>query len=402
MFSNFFLSEMWLGEWLGEWLVIGYLGMLTIAWCLMVLGASRWGKGWHVSIPTHSPVHAPSVSVCIPARNEAANIGNAVRNALQSVYPNLEVIVVDDRSDDGTGAIAMEAGKGDARLRVISGTEPNVGWAGKPWACLRAAKESKGAWLIFVDADVCLHPKTVQSLVDTAKEHELAMLSYFGTWELGSFWEKVLIPAVGWLIRGAVNFDKVNSVVHVDAFANGQLIAMRRDAYFSIGGHGAVRNQVLEDVRLAEVMKRNGFATQIRPAKWAFSVRLYRSLGEIINGYTKNLYEGLGRKAVVGFGAALFLFVCALLPYILAVVATIGRLLLHWEIVSWVWLGWLYFLCAIQIVFRYQQEKMDDRSGWIAWTQPIANCLLIWILLRSTMKVSVQWKGRSFVDGKAQ
>ena len=143
-------------------------------------------------------------------------------------------------------------------------------------------------------------------------------------------------------------------------------------------------------------------AVQVRPAPWAFRVRLYRSLGEIINGYTKNLYEGLGRNPVAGFGAALFLFICALLPVVLALSCIVGMTLLGWKVVSVGVLIWLWGIVLLQTIFRYRQEVRDGRDGRFAFCHPLANVLVIWILLRSTTKVSVQWKGRSFVDGKAE
>ena len=388
--------------WFGQVLIYGYLGFLSLIWLLMVVAVSKWGERWQVMEPQHEPLATSSVSICIPARNEALNIGECVRAALASDWPELEVIVVDDRSDDGTGDMARDAANGDSRLHIVDGVEPPMGWAGKPWACFRAAKESKGAWLVFVDADVRLHPKAVQAIVETAKENNLAMLSLFGTWIVEGFWEKVLVPAVGWLIRGAVDLDKVNDISQIEAFANGQCIAIQRSAYFTIEGHKSVRDQVLEDVRFAEVVKRKGLAVQVRPAPWAFRVRLYRSLSEIINGYTKNLYEGLGRNPVAGFGAALFLFICALLPFVLAVSLTIGTILLGWQVINVATVLWLWGVVALQTLFRYRQELRDGRDGRFAFCHPLANLLVIWILLRSTTKVTVQWKGRSFVDGKAE
>ena len=386
----------------GEMLIYGYLGFLSLIWLMMVIAVSKWGHKWMVVEPQHTPETVAAVSICIPARNEALNIGPCVQAALASDWPELEVVVVDDRSDDGTGEVARKVAKGDSRLRVVEGVEPPAGWAGKPWACFRAAKESKGAWLLFVDADVQLHPKAVQAIVETAKENNLAMLSLFGTWIVEGFWEKVLVPAVGWLIRGAVDLDKVNDISQIDAFANGQCIAIQRAAYFTIEGHKSVRAQVLEDVRFAEMVKRKGMAVQVRPAAWAFRVRLYRSLSEIVNGYTKNLYEGLGRNPVAGFGAALFLFICALLPFVLALSFTIGMTMFGWQVISWKVLLWLWGVVMLQTAFRYRQEVRDGRDGLFAFCHPLANVLVIWILLRSTIKVSVQWKGRSFVDGKAE
>ena len=120
---------------------------------------------------------------------------------------------------------------------------------------------------------------------------------------------------------------------------------------------------MLEDVRFAEVVKRKGMAVQVRPAAWAFRVRLYRSLSEIINGYTKNLYEGLGRNPVAGFGAALFLFICALLPFVLALSCTVGMTFFGWKVISVGILLWLWGIVLLQTAFRYRQEVRDGRDG---------------------------------------
>ena len=140
---------------------------------------------------------------------------------------------------------------------------------------------------------------------------------------------------MGWLIRGAVDLDRVNDISQIEAFANGQCIAMQRAAYFTIEGHKSVRDQVLEDVRFAEVVKRKGMAVQVRPAAWAFRVRLYSSLSEIINGYTKEFIRGAQtQSSSAGFGAALFLFICALLPFVLALSCTVGMLFFGWKVIS--------------------------------------------------------------------
>ena len=230
---------------------------------------------------------------------------------------------------------------------------------------------------------------------------DLALLSLFGSWVLDSFWERALIPAVGWLIRGTVDFDKMNSNSHPEAFANGQFIMVQRSKYMIVDGHASVRNEVLEDVRLAQAMKRAGLSVEIRPASWAFKVRLYRSFSEIINGYTKNMYEGLGRNPMVGLGAALFLFVGSLLPFLLLLMGLFYRLVQQYNIPATPWLVWLTGIVFLQFAFRFRIEKQDGRSGWSMITQPLAAVILILILLRSTLKVEVSWKGRQFVDGKS-
>ncbi len=337
----------------------------------------------------------------MPARDEALNIGACVRAALDSRWPDFEMVVVDDRSSDGTGAAALAAAANDPRLRVIEGSEPPPGWAGKAWACARAAGEAKAPLLLFLDADVRLHPDALRVLVETAEAERLDLLSAFGTWTLDGAWERVVIPTVGWFIRGAVDLDRVNSPAQPDAFANGQLILVRRSAYEQVGGHGAIRDQILDDVRLAETFKRRGLRIGLRVAPWLFSVRLYRSLAEIFYGYAKNLFEGMGRRPMLGLGAVLFIFVGTLLPFLGLGGALVARLGLGWAVPGWPWIGWLAGVCALQIAFRWRVERRDGRSGSIAWAHPLANLILVAILLRSVLGMKVKWKGRIFVDGRA-
>jgi glycosyltransferase involved in cell wall biosynthesis len=311
------------------------------------------------------------------------------------------LIVVDDRSTDGTGERAREAAGGDPRMRLIEGTEPPAGWAGKVWACARAAAEARGAWLLFMDADVVLDPQAPAALIAEANRRRISLLSAFGTWTLVGFWERALIPAVGWLIRGAVDLDKVNDPGRPEAFANGQLILARRDNYEQLGGHGMVSGAILDDVRLAEAWKRRGGVIGLVAAPWAFQVRLYRNLSEIIAGYSKNLYEGMGRRPFLGLGAVLFIFVGTLLPHLLLAMGLIGRLVLGWGWPGPGWLAWTALICAAQYLFRYRVERRDGRSGAIAWAHPLANVLLVWILLRSVFGLRQSWKGRHFSDGRA-
>ena len=172
----------------------GYFALLSLVWGSLIWGSQRWGEKWRIKRPPlgADPKHPILVSVCIPARDEAANIGACVKAALASRWPNLEVIVVDDRSTDGTTGAAREAGGDDDRLFIVDGSEPPPGWAGKPWACRRAAGEARGQILCFVDADVRLAPDAIAVLVDTMVTEDLRLLSAYGTWELHSFWERTL------------------------------------------------------------------------------------------------------------------------------------------------------------------------------------------------------------------
>ena len=395
--------SLWGEPFFSDLLAGGYLALLTLMWAGLVFGAGRYGARWRIERPGDAPPeNGPRVTVCIPARNEALNIRECVSAALALEWPSLEVVVVDDRSDDGTGALAREAGKGDPRLHVIDGSQPPAGWAGKAWACARAAGEASGEWLLFLDADVRIDASALRALMEVARKDELRLLSVFGTWELVSFWERALIPTVGWLIRGAVDLDRVNDPTRVEAFANGQLILTEREAYDFVGGHAVIRDRILDDVALSEAYKRRGMRIGLRPAPWAFRVRLYRSLSEIVSGYGKNLYEGMGRRPAIGLGAVLFIFVGTLLPYLVLLGGVVGRIGLGWGVPAWGWIAWVALICGLQYLFRVRVERHDGRAGGIAWVHPVSNLLLVGIILRSMFGVQAKWKGRRFVDGRAQ
>ena len=393
---------MWGKPVLDDILVGGYLSLLTVLWALLVYGAPRWGRGHRLLRPSASPPEdAPKVSICIPARDEADCIAGCVRAALATRWPRLEVIVVDDRSSDGTGALARQAAGDDTRFYLSTGTEPPAGWSGKAWACARAASEASGEWLVFVDADVEVDPDAVHAAVSKMQSARIDLLSAFGRWRLESFWEQVAVPPVGWLIRGAVDLDAVNTPGKQAAFANGQFIAVRRATYDRISGHESVADTILDDVRLAAAVQRVGGRLGMYDASWLFEVRPYTGLGEVIAGYSKNLFEGMDRSLTTAMGAVLFIFIGTLMPYLAVAVGLLLRIGLDWGVPGWGWIVWASLVCGLQVWFRARVESRDGRSAKLAWTHALGNALLVWILLQSTLRLEATWKGRHFVDGKA-
>lgn len=249
--------------------------------------------------PAEPPPNAARVSVIVPARDEARNIGRCVRSVLASTYPALELLVVDDHSADGTAALARDAAAGDPRLHVLDNPPLPAGWMGKQWACTTGAAAATGSTLCFADADTAHAPDLLARTVNAMTARGSALLSVAGHQELGTFWEKVIQPQVFAVIAGRYGSgDRVSRARRpVDKIANGQCLLMTRAAYDAVGGHASVRAIVVEDLALAQRTAALGFPVHLVVGERQLTTRMYTSLAELVRGWRKNVYAG-GREAM--------------------------------------------------------------------------------------------------------
>ena len=270
---------------------------------------------------------ARSVAVIIPARDEAANIGPCLDALRAQSYPRRQmvVLVVDDGSTDGTGAIVEQAAREAAGVTLHRAGDLPAGWLGKPHACWRGAELAGWAeWLCFMDADVRAEPDLLRDAVRAAAAGDVAMLSLHPRQELGSFWERVIVPAGMLMVACAKDLRRVNDPRAPEAEANGQFILMRRDAYFAVGGHAAVRGEVCEATALAQRAKRAGYRLQVGAADHLARTRMYRGLADLWRGFSKNAVEIMGderRTLAVAAMGLLFGWATPLLPLMLGLAA---------------------------------------------------------------------------------
>ena len=265
------------------------------------------------------PRSMPLVSVIVPARDEERAIESAVRALFAQTYPALELIVVDDRSTDATGAILSALAREDARLVVVDGHEPPPGWLGKPAALHRGSAHARGELLLFVDADVLYSPDLVTSAVAYLEEHDLPMVSLFPRLEMRGFWEHVIMPNLAVFAFSFLPLWLANrSRTPILAVGGGPGNLVRRADYDAVGGHESLKDAVVDDVALARLMRRSGRRTRVVRAEEMIAVRMYHGVGEIVRGFTKNAFAVFDRSYV----AALFFLsaslVFHLLPYALA------------------------------------------------------------------------------------
>lgn len=261
------------------------------------------------SYPARAPADAVRVSVIVPARDEARNIARCVRSVLGTTYPDVELLVVDDHSADGTAELARAAAAGDGRLRVLDNPPLPPGWMGKQWACATGAAAATGRVLCFADADTEHAPDLLPRAVAALRARDAALLSVAGRQELGSFWEKVVQPQVFAVIAARYGGgDRVSRARRpVDKIANGQCLLMTRAAYDRVGGHAAVRDVVVEDLKLAQRTAEAGLPVHLVTGERQLATRMYTSLAELVRGWRKNVYAG-GREAMPLGAAGQLLF----------------------------------------------------------------------------------------------
>lgn len=257
--------------------------------------------------PALPPAPAPpgqGVAALIPARNEAARIEPLLEGLVHNAAALAQVVVLDDHSTDGTAEVVRAYGPRLPQLEVHAAAALPAGWAGKCWACAQAAERARTPWLLFLDADVAPAPGLVAALVGHAEAQGLQLLSVMPRLELGSFAERLVLPAFIAMIHALYPLPSVEDPRSKLAFANGQVLLISREAYLALGGHGAVRGSILEDTELGQLAKRRGLRVAVREAPALCRVRMYTGWESLAEGLTKNAVAGLrsGGPRALGVG----------------------------------------------------------------------------------------------------
>jgi glycosyltransferase involved in cell wall biosynthesis len=335
------------------------------------------------------------LSVIVPARNEAENVGACLGSLVAQSEPGFELgrewelVCVDDGSTDATREIAS----GFAGVKVMVTPPLPEGWTGKNAALWQAAETARGARILFTDADTVHEPGSLRRALHEREHAQLAMLSYSPRQIVRGFWQRALMPLIFSELASAYPPAMVNDPARGVAAANGQFLLVEREDYFKVGGHRAVMGAVLEDVALARRFKRAGMKIRLRYAPEQVAARMYRSTGEMMQGWTKNLallfphpiWLAAMRKLDLALMVGLPLL-CWLLPRV--------ALTLWWQQAA-IMLVWLH------VVWRFygRVRKSEFPVGDCALA-PVAVPLFAWLLWRSwahmRLRGKVSWKGREY------
>jgi glycosyltransferase involved in cell wall biosynthesis len=353
------------------------------------------------SAPAIEPEDAtrPELTVIIPARNEEQNLPDCLASLLAqndeffTLGRDWELSVIDDASSDRTRAVAVNAFVDLAGTQVLDAPPLELrgtqrAFTGKTQACWTGAQQARGRWLLFTDADTIHEPGDLGRALHEAKRHGSALLSYSPRQIVQGFWQRALMPLVFSELASVYPTAQVNDPDNWLAAANGQFLLVERVAYFAVGGHRAVGRSVLEDVDLADNIKRSRRNLRFRYAPDALSTRMYRGFADMMEGWSKNL--ALLFPHALSLAAWRMLDIALLL---LPVLIFVLPFMVWWKevVIVVIWL---------RTLLRFYGRVRRSNFPWgDCLLSVFALPLFIYLLVRSWMHKlfhQVTWKGREY------
>jgi chlorobactene glucosyltransferase len=381
------------------------LWFLVFAWLVSIV-LTLIGFSQNPLLPTeHSSLKAsdaPLVSILVPARNEEGRVlADCIRSILAQDYGAFEVIAVNDRSTDATGAILASLAKSDERLRVIDGEEPPAGWLGKPYAMEQAFKYSKGEWILATDADMIFDPAALRSAMDRTLERKGEAMTLIPRFEAHSFWERVMIPTWAWVFLMFTLFYRISNPKTQGAAGIGGFFLMRRAVLERVGSYEALKDEVMEDVRLGEMIKRSGARLLTDYAPNLIRTRMYRNFSEMWECSTKNWFSGVKFSLPFALMCILSMYLMAVVPPLIALACAFGMAAGAsadlWRLFIPSALSWL-----LQVLVLATASMRSDVSPAYALTAPLGLSLLYAMLFDSSIRITtgkgVTWKGRRIYE----
>lgn len=387
-------------------------GLSALALGMTIVNELTWPRGKRRGrMPGHG-----RVSILIPARNEARHIEQCVRAAWSSEHPLLEVIVCDDASTDETPEIlarlqAEQERSAMARpaLRVIGQDRDNTkglpaGWVGKPYACHRLASAARGEILLFVDADTFLDYDGVARMASLFAELDADVVTAVPRQRAVTFFERLILPLLH--VTYTSWFPIVLTWRSKDErflAANGQLLAIRREMYDRIGGHEAIRQELVDDMELCKRVKRHGGRVVFADGDAMAQCRMYDSAREVWEGFSKNIYPGIGANPLALTGVLGLYGVTFIAPYVAFAMTARAQVdpqkTTETKDISTTYAASILSICQ-NIALRYISARRHGHEAWTAaLLHPMGVAGLLGIALNSARWYEgkgVRWSGRLY------
>ena len=356
------------------WLVLISGWILFVLWAqqlLPLISTIHFRTLTKRSDPLEPPAVWPLLSVVVPARDEGPHIAAGLKSLLNSDYPHLEVIAVDDRSRDLTGPVMDELAALDSRLKVIHVQDLPAGWLGKNHAMHRGQQAAQGEWILFTDGDVIFARDALSRAVKFAIHDKLDFLSLFPRMIPGGYWENALITFFSLAFMAGTKPYLVRTPDQGAYVGIGAFNLVRRSSYIACGGHVPLRMEILDDVRLGQLFKNYQLACEILVAEELVQVRWQHSLWGAITGLEKNGFAALGFSTCRLVLMPLALLTGAYLPYVVPLLCPDIRAS-----------GYLATLVLMHGMFGFLGVRLA-RSFWLWPAFPVALLLTQFAFLRS-------------------
>ena len=332
------------------------------------------------------------VSCCIPARNEEENLEACVKSLLAGGHEQVEILVYDDESDDGTPDILARLAAADPRVKAVPTRPLPAGFNGKQHACQAMGEFANGQWMLFTDADVRFEPGWLKRTLAVARSDErLGLLSAFPREIARTIGEMLMVPMIHVLLLGYLPMGRMRKTLEPAASAGcGQFLFARRTAWKESGGHEAFADSMHDGIRLPRSIRAAGWKTDLVDGTDLCNCRMYRGFGESFRGFTKNAYEGLGSIWIL---------------LLLSVIHLLGHLL-PWGILAWNLFTGTWFaiasplaIAAILVVLVMRIRLANRyRQPWLAIVlHPLAiftTSLVQWWSLAVQLRGRRSWRGR--------
>ena len=343
----------------------------------------------------------PSVSILVPARDEEENIEGCLGGLLAQTYPVEEILVLDDRSSDGTAAIVRTLGstRGASHLRLLDGRERPPGWSGKNWACRQLVDEARGEWLLMVDADTRQRPAAVAAALQIAWRYDADLVSLIPRHRTGTLGERLLASQLPIAIFGFLPLALVPQRwrwTRPFVGANGLFLFVRRAWYDALGGHEAVRAVVAEDMRFAVATKTRGGTVVLADGRHLLDVRMYDGFAASWRGVARNAFSAALESSPLFFAFTGAWALWFALPPLVAVALVArrsgpgGAALLRLALRA----------TAGQLALRALMVWRNGNPAWEIPLQPLSSVLTLGVLLDSYRRYrfggGFEWRGTRY------
>jgi cellulose synthase/poly-beta-1,6-N-acetylglucosamine synthase-like glycosyltransferase len=389
---SFSLHFSWASVWF--WLLL----LIGLVWLRRHLNLSRAGHDPVLLVGDPGPADPPwpRLSVLVAAKDEEENIEACLSGLLSQDYPELELIVINDRSRDRTGEIIDAVAARDARVKAVHVRELPPGWAGKNHAMHVGVQRATGDYLCFTDADCHYHATgLLRAAVRYAHAEQIEFLSVLPELEAHTFWERVVQPPAGAIMVFWFAPEQVNSPASRCAYANGAFMLLTQAAYQKLGGHQQFRGVLNEDMHLAREAKRTGVSLRVLRGGGLYSVRMYVGLQQIWRGWSRIFYGCFGTWGRL-LASAIFLSVFSLSPWIALLSSPfLGR------VGPGIAVAALVAISAQQSVLRRFYRLCAMPPNW-ALSYPLGAALCLAITCNAMTRLAggqTRWRGTAYTGG---